>query len=72
MIKNDFICGTAVSEPENYSKAIKAFLMSNPSSTAEQICNGIGGRQELCISELKRLISSGEVEYSLMDYTYCV
>lgn len=55
-----------------YQKRIKAFLVLNPSSTAEQICNGIRGNQERCISELKTLIASGEVEYSLMNYTYCV
>lgn len=49
-----------------YQKRIKAFLVLNPSSTAEQICNGIRGNQERCISELKTLIQNGEVEYSLM------
>lgn len=53
-------------------KKIKAYLVLNPNSTATQICNGIGGSQERVISELKNLIISGEVEYSLIDYTYCV
>ena len=53
-------------------KKIKAYLVLNPNSNATQICNGIGGSQERVISELKNLINSGEVEYSLIDYTYCV
>ena len=53
-------------------KKIKAYFVLNPNSTATQICKGIGGSQERVISELKNLIVSGEVEYSLIDYTYCV
>lgn len=57
---------------ENYPQAIKAFLVLNPNSNATQIANGIGGSQERVISELKNLINSGEVEYSLVDYTLIV
>ena len=57
---------------ENYPQAIKAYLVLNPNSNATQICNVIGGSRERVISELKNLIISGEVEYSLIDYTYCV
>ena len=56
----------------NHAQAIGAFLVLNPNSNATQICKGIGGSQERVISELKNLINSGEVEYSLIDYTYCV
>lgn len=56
----------------NYAKAIKAFLVLNKNSNATQIAKGIGSSQERVIKELKNLIASGEVEYSLIDYTYCV
>lgn len=57
---------------ENYPQAIKAFLVLNPNSNATQIADGIVGSPKRVISELKNLIVSGEVEYSLIDYTYCV
>lgn len=59
-------------EADFWQKRIKAYLVLNPNSNATQICKGIGGSQERVISELKNLINSGEVEYSLIDYTYCV
>lgn len=59
-------------EADFWQKRIKAFLVLKPNSNATQIANGIGGSQERVISELKNLIASGEVEYSLIDYTYCV
>ena len=53
-------------------KLIKAFLVLNPNSNVIQIWNGIGGSLKVINSELKNLITNREVEYSLIDYSYCV